>query len=141
MKRIGDDQAGFSVAMDTEVGAIRVRGWGFWSVEVASVFAQTVGEACLAGPKGAALLVDMTGLKPMRDEGQQSFGALIAALPRLGIARATVATDSHLTKLQLLRLVTEHGTKGCVEVTTRAADPVNEILTQSRAMHTERKAK
>ena len=64
--------------------------------------------------------MDMTGLKPMRDEGQQSFGTVMAALPKLGIARASVVIDSPLTKLQLLRLVTQHGRKDCVQFTTAA---------------------
>ena len=120
MKTIGDDQAGFSVAFDTEAGAVRVRGWGFWSVEVATAFAGAVVEVCHARPKGGVLFMDMTGLKPMRDEGQQSFGTVMAALPKLGIARASVVIDSPLTKLQLLRLVTQHGRKDCVQFTTAA---------------------
>jgi hypothetical protein len=123
MKRIGDDQAGFSVAFDTELGAVRVRAWGFWSSEVATAFAGTVSEFCHAGPRGGTLLMDMTGLKPMRDEGQQSFGTLMAALPKLGIARASLVIDSPLTKLQLLRLVTQHGRKDLVQFTTAAAIP------------------
>jgi hypothetical protein len=140
MKRIGDDQAGFSVTLDAEAGAVRVRAWGFWSVEVATAFAGTVAEVCYGGPKGRALLMDMTGLKPMRDEGQQSFGTLMAALPKLGIARASVAIDSHLTKLQLLRLVAEHGRKDCVQFTSGAVDPVDQTLTQRQATHKERKS-
>jgi hypothetical protein len=141
MKRVGDDQAGFSVAFDTELGAVRVRGWGFWSVEVATAFAKTVGDVCHTSPKGSALLMEMTGLKPMRDEGQQSFGALVAALPKLGIARTTVTTDSPLTKLQLLRLASEHAIKGSIEVTASAADPIDEILTQGQTMLKERTSK
>ena len=120
MTKIGDDQAGFSAVFDPAVSAIRVRGWGFWSAEVATAFAGTVVEACQAGPKGKTLLMDMTGLKPMRDEGQQSFGKLMARLPKLGVARVTVAIDNPLTKLQLLRLVTEHGRKESVEFATGA---------------------
>jgi len=118
MKRIGNDEAGFTVALDAEAGAIRVRGWGFWSVEVATAFADTVAEACHPRQKGGVLLMDMTGLKPMRDEGQQSFGALMTALPRLGIVRASLLIDSPLTKLQLLRLVTQHGRKDVVQFRT-----------------------
>jgi hypothetical protein len=125
MKRIGNDEAGFSVALDNELGVVRVRAWGFWSIEVATAFAGTVAEYCHAGPRGGTLLMDMTGLKPMRDEGQQSFGALMDALPKLGIARTTLVIDSPLTKLQLLRLVAQHGRKDLVQFTAAAAIAVN----------------
>ena len=134
MKVVGDDQAGFSVALDNEQRAVRVRAWGFWSVDVASAFTRTVAEVCLAGPRGAVMFMDMTGLKPMRDEGQASFGTLVASLPKLGVARASVAIDNPLTKLQLLRLVAEHGRKGLVEFTT-GADFADRISTQSQGTH------
>jgi hypothetical protein len=111
MKRIGDDNAGFSADYDPELRAVRVRAWGFWSVAVALDFARTVSEVCRANPRGAALFMDMTDLKPLRDEGQRSFGILIGSLRDLGVGRTTVTTGSHLTRLQLLRLVAEHGAK------------------------------
>ena len=51
--------------------------------------------------------MDMTDLKPMRDEGQQSFRALVGELPSLGITSATVTTQNELTKLQLQRIASE----------------------------------
>ena len=114
MKRVGDDSAGFSAAYDAERGEVRVRGWGFWSVEVAQEFASTVSDMCRASPRGAGLLIDMTDLKPLRDEGQRSFGALVGMLRALGVGRTTVVTASHLTKLQLLRIVAERDAKDSV---------------------------
>jgi len=122
MKKVGNDQAGFSVVFDAEARAVRVRAWGFWSADVATAFAKTIVDVCLGTPKGGVLFLDMTGFKPMRDEGQASFGTLMAALPKLGILRAIVTVDNPLTKLQLLRLVTEHGRKDSVEFTSGAAD-------------------
>jgi hypothetical protein len=78
-------------------------------------------EVCKASPKGASLLMDMSELKPLREEGQKSFGALIRMLPGLGIAKTSVHTSSQLTKLQLLRLVAEHGMKNAVEFTSSPA--------------------
>jgi len=76
-------------------------------------------------------LMDMTALKPLREEGQQSFGALLQLLRTLGVGRVAVATASHLTKLQLLRLVAEHGTKDSVDFTTLGADdPTNGMQTR-----------
>lgn len=99
-----------------------MRGWGFWNPNVADAFAATVSEVCNASPRGAALLMDMSELKPLREEGQRSFGTLIRLLRGLGVGRTAVTTASHLTKLQLLRLVAEHGAKDSVQFTSTDAD-------------------
>ena len=106
---------------DPELGLVRVCGWGFWTPTVSASFAFTVAEVCKASPKGASLLMDMTQLKPLREEGQQAFGALLGLLRGLGIGKTTVATASHLTRLQLMRLVAEHGVKGSIQFTTADA--------------------
>jgi hypothetical protein len=138
MKRIGDDEAGFSAQFDPDVGAVRVRGWGFWSSGVADVFARTVSEVCNASPRGAALFLDMTGLKPLREEGQRSFSALVGSLRELGVGRTAVATASHLTKLQLLRLTNERGAQDSVQFTTLGTDLAQEVVTVREATQKER---
>jgi hypothetical protein len=82
-----------------------------------------VSDACRASPKGAPLLLDMTDLKPLREEGQRSFGALLSCLRELGVGRTTVTTASHLTRLQLLRLAAEHAPKDSVEFTSVDSNP------------------
>src|SRR5687767_13323521 len=114
MQRVGDDSTGFSVD-HPDAGRILVKGWGFWSVAVASAFAPTVMEGCKGRPRGTILILDMVDLKPMREEGQQSFSRLLTALSNLGIAQVSVITTNALTKLQLLRLVTESATGAHVE--------------------------
>jgi len=104
MDRVGDDGAGFSLEYEPSSSSVRVRAWGFWSVEIALAFGSKVREACKNRPPGTTLQLDMTHLKPMRDEGQLAFTALIEALPGLGIANTVIATGSQLTKLQLLRI-------------------------------------
>jgi hypothetical protein len=124
MKRFGDAAAGFSAEFDTEIGTVRVRGWGFWSASVSAAFPTAVYEVCKASPKGSSLAMEMNELKPLREEGQRSFGALIRMLPGLGVGKVSVCTASHLTRLQLLRLVAEHGMKDAVEFTSsQAASP------------------
>ncbi len=115
MDRVGDDQAGYSVSYDPVEGVVMVTGWGFWNPDVAASFATKVATALrdVAGTK--ALVLDMRELKPMREEGQKSFGSLVRALPTLGVSRATVVTSSQLTKLQLVRLATENATSVSVE--------------------------
>jgi hypothetical protein len=118
MKKAGDATAGFSAVFDAELGLVRVCGWGFWTPTVSSSFASAVTEVCKASPRGASLLLDMTQLKPLREEGQQAFGALLGLLRGLGIGKTTIATTSHLTRLQLIRLVAEHGVKSSIQFTT-----------------------
>ena len=115
MDRVGDDQAGFSVEYDPVDGVVTVTGWGFWNPDVATGFAGKVASVVreLSGPK--ILVLDMRELKPMREEGQKSFGSLVRALPTLGVTRASVVTSSQLTKLQLVRLATENATGVSVE--------------------------
>jgi hypothetical protein len=122
MKRIGDAAAGFSVVFDPNAGAVQVRGWGFWSATISSSFAASVAEICNASPRGSALAIDMTELKPLRDEGQEAFGTLMRLLRGLGVGKTTVATTSQLTKLQLLRLVAEHGMKNSVQFTNASSE-------------------
>jgi hypothetical protein len=115
MERIGDDKAGFSVTFDPITNTVSVRAWGFWSVELANAFAKVVIDGCRGAPRGAALVMDMNELKPMRDEGQDSFAAVIKALPILGIASTTITTENQLTKLQLRRLTSQAGAKSSIQ--------------------------
>ncbi len=107
MERFGDETSGFSVVFDQDTLTVRVEGWGFWSADVASKFGPAVRSACTNRPRGTALKMDLTRLKPMRDEGQDSFGLIVGSLAALGIERAAVATGSPLTRLQLLRIAGE----------------------------------
>src|SRR5262245_13086510 len=118
MDRVGDDQAGFSIGYDPVGGTVTVTAWGFWSAEVAAVLATTVAKALREQPGSKAIVLDMRELKPMREEGQKSFGSLIRALPTLGVSQASVVTASQLTKLQLVRLAAENVTSVSVDWVT-----------------------
>lgn len=117
-KQFGDPTGGFSVAMDAAGGEVTVVAWGFWSVEVAMSFEGPTREAC-SHPSVSKLVLDMTSLKPMRDEGQKGVGDVIRELPPLGINTITVITSSQLTKLQLLRLARETGMKDAINFIER----------------------
>ena len=60
----------------------------------------------------------MSDLKPMREEGQKSFGTLLRALPTLAVKRASILTSSQLTRLQLVRLAAENATNVGVDWVT-----------------------
>jgi hypothetical protein len=115
MPSFGTDQDGFGWDFDETTCAMRVKAWGFWSPEVASTFAKVVIEACSANRRATSLVVDAAGLKPQREQGQAAFGALMAALPRLGVVRASVTTDSPLTRLQLMRLAKQYAVKNLIQ--------------------------
>lgn len=107
MQYRGDDQAGFSVALDEPTRTVRISAWGFWGPDLATAFSESVTETCRAARQAARLVLDATKLKPQRDAGQAAFGAVMSALPRLGITEASVKTSNALTKLQLLRIAKE----------------------------------
>jgi hypothetical protein len=116
MLRIGDETTGFTVEVQAP-GSIRVTGWGFWSVQVALAFASSVVDACKAQPKGLSLAMDMTRLKPMREEGQKSFALLMRSLRDVGVSRTSVVTANPLTRLQLVRLTSESAPGAAIEWT------------------------
>lgn len=108
MEKVGDELAGFSVSAAPSDG-VKVKGWGFWSVPVATAFAGAVLEACRTQARGAPLTLDLSDLKPMRDEGQQALSRVLRAAPGLGIGAISIVTTNPLTRLQLVRLATESG--------------------------------
>lgn len=108
MPRVGDEQAGFNVD-STPSDGVRVRGWGFWSVDIAAAFASAVLDACRTQPRGAPLSLDLNDLKPMRDEGQQALSRVLRAAASVGAGSISIATTNALTRLQLVRLASESG--------------------------------
>ena len=116
MDRFGDEGAGFSIEFDAAAGAVSVRAWGFWGADVAKAFGPAVRDACSNKPAGTLVRMDMTALKPMREEGQLSFGSIVSQLPQLGIGQLRIQTASQLTKLQLVRIASEHGKMQFVQV-------------------------
>lgn len=109
MRRVGDDAAGFSVDVDADKEEVHVVGWGFWNAQVAQEFDQVVVGECRRAPSGSRLLLDMSDLKPMRDEGQKAFSTMVRMLQVLDIRHTSVKTASQLTKLQLMRIALEAG--------------------------------
>ena len=116
MAHFGNDEAGFSVWLDDPTRTVRVKAWGFWTPEVAAEFARSVTEACRS-VQNANLSMDLTGLKPQREEGQAAFAAMMGALPRLGLSRASIQGANPLTKLQLLRIAKERAVRNLVHFT------------------------
>jgi hypothetical protein len=112
----GDEMGGYRIELDAATAAVQVTAWGFWSVEVASSFAQNVLGACRRDRRTRVVVMDLGQLKPMRDEGQHGLAEIIAALPSLGVEGATFTTASQLTKLQIMRIVNAHDRAGLVRV-------------------------
>lgn len=111
MQTIGTPEAGFSVGLDTNDKVVRIVGWGFWDRDVANDFDRVVIEVCRYVPAGTSVSMDMSLLKPLRDEGQLAFAKTIAMLKDSKITKVSVTTASQLTKLQLLRIAREAAPK------------------------------
>jgi hypothetical protein len=110
MGMVGNNDAGFSVSFDPSNAAVRVVGWGFWPTELAQSLDKAVLSEYRAAPIGSKLVFDVSGLKPMRDEAQKAFVALLSVLKALGVPKVSfVVTTNHLTKLQFMRIATEAG--------------------------------
>lgn len=109
MRTVGNSDAGFSVTYDASNSAVRVVGWGFWPVEVAGALDKAVLGEYRAAPIGSRVVFDVSGLKPMRDEAQKAFAALLLVLKAHGVPKVSFVTTSHLTKLQFMRIANEAG--------------------------------
>ncbi len=113
--RVGDEIAGFSVSPEVGDSALRIVGQGFWTLEIAKDFFPRIQDALVAHPNVSRVVFDFRALKPLRDEGQQGFQQVLAALRGLTHTHVCVQTASPLTKLQLLRIVKESGCSAWVE--------------------------
>jgi hypothetical protein len=118
MPKFGTDADGFSITFEEHSRSLRIRTYGFWSSELAATFAASVVEACRAPRRASEVFVDASDLKPQREEGQAALKTVFAALPGLGIGRASVFTGNALTKLQLMRLANAGPAKGIIEFTS-----------------------
>jgi hypothetical protein len=115
VQQLGDASAGFAVALDPSTKGMHIRAWGFWNVEVAMAFGRIAVAECRSSPGISAVVMDMKELKPMREEGQWSFGELISILVQLAIPLVEVETGSQLTRLQLMRIVNQRDTNRRVQ--------------------------
>lgn len=122
MERVGDEQAGFSFSSDPSRDTFEVRAWGFWSADVATAFGTNVLAALRTRARWKRLVLDMSDLKPMREEGQRAFATLLRSLPGAGVAGTSVVTTSHLTKLQLARIAMESAKGADIEWVTAKVD-------------------
>jgi hypothetical protein len=102
MTREGDEVMGFSIAV--EAGEIRIRGWGFWSLELCEQFAAALQREIGGLVKLGVLRVDVTELKPMRSEGQAAWAKALVLMVSKGIVKAALTEPQPLTKLQFVRL-------------------------------------
>jgi len=114
LPQYGDEENGFSV--ESGLGKVLVRAWGFWSAQLALRFAPAVSAVLGGSPKGAALVLDVAQLRPLREEGQDAFGALLSHALAQGAAEVVIRSPSALTKLQMTRLAKQVGSSGQIKV-------------------------
>jgi hypothetical protein len=101
----GTADEGFELRAD-EAQTMHIRMWGFWSAGTANLFSGAVIGAC-ASAGVSTLTIDAEALKPLRDVGQDAFGAMLAAVGAYKVKRVRVAAAGPLTRLQLLRIAKE----------------------------------
>ncbi len=111
VRSFGDTEAGFSTEHDASARVVRVRTWGFWRLEVATLFARNVATDCRAAGLPLGLLIDVIQLLPQRDEGQAAFGELMTVARGLGLRGTVVVGSNIITKMQLLRIAKERGVR------------------------------
>jgi hypothetical protein len=113
MDRGGTDESGFGVTFDAAARTVRVEAWGFWPIDVCSVFGKTLIGAC-RNPAGVRRVeMETTRLKPLREEGEAAWAMALAAMP-VGIEAIVVKCNS-LTKLQLLRIASQSASRKLVQ--------------------------
>lgn len=102
MARGGDEEAGFSV--ENVQDELRVRAWGFWSVELAALFERTCALEARGGGAINLVWLDVASLKPMRDEGQKAWSTFFGLIRSMGAQSVKMIDPPPITKLQILRL-------------------------------------
>jgi hypothetical protein len=111
----GDTEQGFRI--ESRGDAVLVTAWGFWSVGFVPEFLPAVLAALEAKGRGVALAMDLKDLRPLRDEGQQAFRALLGRALAHGVVGVELKGASALTRLQMLRLTRELGAQDRIRVT------------------------
>ncbi len=102
-QRFGTGEAGFSIDEDA-ASTLRLETWGFWDSELAGTFVRVAVDNVRARRHGR-IVVDVTRLKPQREEGQTALRSLMGAIRSAGGARVVaVVGDNTLTKMQLIRI-------------------------------------
>lgn len=111
---VGSEAGGFRLSAPAG-GTLRVTVWGYWTPDVARVFAV---DALAAGQKlmpTSTLVVEAAELKPQGPDGQDAWRSLFRGLVALTYVRAVIVGANALTRMQLARLVRESGLDGRME--------------------------
>jgi hypothetical protein len=107
VRTYGDNKEGFSV--DVVGGAVLVTARGFWSTEIAEALDPAVTSAVRGEGRRTRLIFEVGDLRPLRDEGQAAFKAVISKALAGGTPEVVIRSSSALTKLQMLRIARELG--------------------------------
>jgi hypothetical protein len=114
LERYGDETQGFEV--DSSGEAVVVRGWGFWSTELAEQMVPVVASALHAKGRGTDLTIDATDLRPLRGEAQKYFETMLSQAVQNSERGVVIQSPSALTKLQMMRLVRGLGKSERIQV-------------------------
>lgn len=107
------DAAGFRIA-DQAPTALQIEVWGYWTSAVADAFTREAPPFAAKLGAAATFVLDAKALKPQGAEGQEALRVFFRALSAGTFAKATLATENVLTRMQLTRLLRECGLDGRV---------------------------
>ncbi|WP_394840758.1 hypothetical protein LZC95_27250 [Pendulispora brunnea] len=101
-------EPGYQIDVDEEARILRVRGWGVWTVALASAYREDMIRAFarLRG-KPWAILADRTGSTVQSEEVANIVADVMSRATAAGRVRAAVLVDSATTLLQWRRIARE----------------------------------
>jgi hypothetical protein len=108
---VGTDGGGYRVSGSPST-LLRIRAWGYWPVEVTTVFGREAAALCRDLAPDATLVLDASDFKPQGSEGQEALRVFLRALAPLTFAKGLVLAGNALTRMQLTRLLRECGLDG-----------------------------
>lgn len=102
MQLFGNDSEGFVV--ETEGRRVFLSARGFWGAELASQLVPALIPELDRHKGQFSLELDLTELRPLRDEGQAAFRTLFSEALARNFSQIYIRSASALTKLQMMRI-------------------------------------
>ncbi len=105
---ISSVEPGYQIEVDEEAGILRVRGWGVWTLPLASAYREEMFRAFarLRG-KRWSILSDRTGSNVQSEEVAAIVAEVMSRATAAGRVRAAIIIDSATTLLQWRRIARE----------------------------------
>lgn len=105
MSIYGTETAGFSIDIESSSRQLSVRAWGFWSLDLCSIFDEKMQRA-VSGFDGATsfLLYDLLEFLPQSTEVFERQKGMMERMQKQGMNRVVAIINNAITVLQMKRL-------------------------------------